>query len=247
MRFAGSNLQGQGVRIAIIDSGIRKGDPRLFGADISGWKIQMSATNHALLSDDFDDLNGHGTELAVHIHKLAPKAQLIGIRIMDNELKAAADLLVAGIETAHKIANADIILISFGTPNMGKAMMLREACAMANETGAMIVASAHPQGARSYPADVPEVIGVTSHPDCQSRMYYLDPKIYLRRDWKSLSGKFVASGYFDSVYRGAGHAAAHFAAELACLRSQDKKWDAEQYSIMMQNKAFLAIPELGYS
>ena len=118
---------------------------------------------------------------------------------------------------------------------------------MANETGAMIVASAHPQGARSYPADVPEVIGVTSHPDCRSRMYYLDPKIYLRRDWKSLSGKFVASGYFDSVYRGAGHAAAHFSAELACLRSQDKNWDAEQYSKMMQNKAFLAIPELGYS
>ena len=247
MRFAGSNLQGQGVRIAIIDSGIRKGDPRLFEADISGWKIQMSATNHALLSDDFDDLNGHGTELAVHIHQLAPQAQLIGIRIMDNELRAAADLLVAGIETAHKIANADIILISFGTPNMGKAMMLREACAMAAESGAMIVASAHPQGSRSYPADVPEVIGVTSHPDCQSRMYYLDPKIYLRRDWKSLSGKFVANGYFDTKYRGAGHAAAHFAAQLACLRSAGLDCETEEYALMMQHRSFLAIPELGYS
>lgn len=246
MRFAASNHHGQGVRVAIIDSGIRKDDPRLFRADISGWKIQLSATNHALLSDDYDDLNGHGTELAVHIHQLAPQAQLIGIRIMDTELKAAADLLVAGIETAHKIANADIIVISFGTPNMGKAMILREACAMALDAGAMIVAAAHPQGARSYPADVPEVIGVTGHPDCQKRMYFLDPNIYLRRDWKSLSGKFVASGYFDAAYRGAGHAAAHFAAHLACVKSAQEDLGVDVYTRLMQLRAFLAIPELGY-
>ena len=38
---------------------------------------------------------------------------------MDNELRAAADLLVAGIETAHKVANADIILIVLG-PKYGQ-------------------------------------------------------------------------------------------------------------------------------
>ena len=117
---------------------------------------------------------------------------------------------------------------------------------MAAESGALIVGAAHPQGARSYPADVPEVIGVTAHPDCQNRNYYLDPKVYLRRDWKSLSGKFVTSGYFEEDYRGAGYAAAHFTGQLACLISARPSLDPEQYIELVKQRAYLAIPELGY-
>lgn len=246
MRIGGTEYEGDGITIAIIDSGVRSGDPRLHKADINGWQIQLSATNHAVLSDDFEDVNGHGTELAVVLHKYAPKAKLLAIRIMNQNLTASADLLVAGIETAYKVSGADIIMISFGTPNMGKAMILRDACAMANESGSLIVAAAHPQGSRSYPADVPEVIGVTSHPNCLLRNYFMDPLIYKRKDWKSLSGKFLFNGYFGDDYRGAGYATARFVAEMACIKEANPDLTPIEYRIWAQNRAFLPIPELGY-
>ena len=43
MRFRGRDYDGTGV-VAVIDSGINASDPRLNGAAIEGWSIQLSAT-----------------------------------------------------------------------------------------------------------------------------------------------------------------------------------------------------------
>ena len=132
MRYRGREYTGKGVTVAIIDSGINQSDPRLAGLEIEGWSINLSATSHAELRSDFHDENGHGTDIAAAIVRVAPEVKLIGVRIMDAHLRTSADLMAAGIETAYRYG-ANVINLSLGTPNMGKALLLRDCCALAVE------------------------------------------------------------------------------------------------------------------
>ena len=132
MRYLGSEYRGRGITVAIIDSGVNVDDPRLAGVSIEGWSIELGATGHALLKPDFTDENGHGTEIAVAVHRMAPEARLLAVKIMGKRLRTSAELMAAGIETSAR-EGAEIINLSLGTPNMGKALFLRDCCANAVE------------------------------------------------------------------------------------------------------------------
>ena len=45
----------------------------------------------------------------------------MSVRVADAQLRVDSDLLAAGIELAYK-ANADVIHVSMGTSNMGRAL-----------------------------------------------------------------------------------------------------------------------------
>src|SRR5688572_1527154 len=137
MRYLGNEYTGKGVTVAIIDSGVDVADPRIAGAAIEGWSITLGATGHALLSSDFKDEHGHGTEIAHAVHMVAPDARIIAIKIMGDKLRTSAELMAAGIETAYR-HGASVVNLSLGTPNMGKALLLRDCCANAVENGAVV-------------------------------------------------------------------------------------------------------------
>lgn len=251
MRFRGREQTGAGVAVAIIDSGIDAMDPRVAGHDISGWSIGLGATGHALIGADASDVHGHGTTMAAAVSKVAPAADLMGIRIMDNELRTSADLMAAGIETAYR-NGARIISLSMGTPNMGKALLLRDACALAVEAGAVVLAAAHPRGERAYPADIPETVGVASHPDCGiDRFFYFDPDEFRPNEWGHLAGKFLGPGYEGDVvepraYRGSALATAHMAGVLACIAQAMPAASPQELMAALANRALLPVPEMGY-
>ena len=255
MRFRGNDYTGKGVSVAIIDSGINIQDPRLSGAEMEGWSIQFGATGHALLSADFHDEAGHGTEIAAAIHYFAPDAKLVAVKIMDARLRTSADLMAAGIETAYR-NGARVINLSLGTPNMGKALLLRDCCALAVENGANVLAAGHPKGERAYPADLPEAFGVASHPDCPlDKFFYFAPHRFTRRDWGNLSDKFLTYGYAvplpdaqgDRIWRGSGVATAYLAGRVACLREAMPNDDAAAIGETMQQLALTPVPEIGYA
>ena len=220
MRYLGKEFTGKGVTIAIIDSGLNVDDPRMAGAEVEGWSIELGATGHALLSSEFSDTNGHGTEIAAAIRSRAPDAKLIAIKIMGDKLRTTAELMAAGIETAAR-NNATVINLSLGTAKMGKALLLRDCCANAEEAGSVVFAAAHPRGDVAYPADLPETVGVQAHPDCPAdRFFYFHPKRFRRKEWGTLSGKFLTHGYAHGAggrWRGSGMATAYLSGEAACL------------------------------
>lgn len=252
MRFRGKEYTGKGVGIAIVDSGINKDDPRLSGVDIEGWGIQLGATGHALLSSEFHDQNGHGTEIAVAVHQMAPDAKLYGVKIMGERLRTSAELMAAGIETSAR-NDIKVINLSLGTPNMGKALLLRDCCANAVTAGSVVLAAAHPKGERAYPADLPETVGVASHPDCPiDKVFYFDPKRFSRKEWGVLADKFLAHGYMISPdgaqgrYRGSGIATAYLSGRLACLGEAMPRVPGSEITKLLRRTSLVPIPEIGY-
>jgi hypothetical protein len=253
MRFRGKDYTGKGIKVAIIDSGIDVADPRLEGVKIEGWSISLGATGHALLSSDFRDENGHGTEIAAAVLAMAPEVEMFAVKIMGDRLRTSAELMAAGIETAAR-NGAHVVNLSLGTPNMGKALLLRDCCANAVENGAVVLAAAHPKGDRAYPADLPETIGVAAHPDCPlDKFFYFDPKRFPRKEWGVLSDKFLTHGYTRKTdgapgrYRGSGLATAYLSGVAACLAEAMVGRDAQELIKALKRSALVPIPEIGYS
>lgn len=253
MRFRGSEFTGKGVRVAVVDSGINRDDPRLQGVEIEGWSIRLGATGHALLGTDFDDENGHGTDIAAAIHAMAPEATLVGVKIMGDQLRTSAELMAAGIESSAQSGCA-VVNLSLGTPNMGKALLLRECVANAVERGAVVLAAAHPRGERAYPSDLPETVGVSAHPDCPiDKYYFFDPKRFSRKEWGVLSDKFLTFGYglnpdmSPARYRGSGVATAYMSGIAACLSEAHPEHTAREVIDALCRTALVPIPEFGYA
>ena len=221
MRFRGQHWNGEGIRIAVIDSGVRTDDPRLAQTSIEGWSIEVTASGHAALASEYDDDHGQGTEIAAAIVRDAPGVQLTAVKVADAQLKTSPEALAAGVETASR-AGAQILVLALSAKLPGRMQLLRSACSMAREAGALIVSIAHPLGEASYPADFPETLSVLSHPECPpNRFFYFDEGLFIRGPWSFFRGAFLAHGYTHHdppEYRGAGLAAASLAARIACLQ-----------------------------
>ncbi len=252
MRYRGTEFTGKGVVVAVIDSGIDPSDPRLKGVTVDGWSIQLSATGHAGLGGRFQDDNGHGTDIAAAIVRLAPEVRLVAIKIMDERLRTSADLMAAGIETAFR-HGAHIINLSLGTPNMGKAMLLRDCCAMAVDAGSVVLAAAHPVGERAYPADLPETVGVTTRRECPlEKFYYFDEERFPQSVWGNLSAKFLAYGHDfvgeqPGAFKGPGIATAYMSGRFACLKEALPGESVPALIEAMRQRALTPRPELGYA
>lgn len=253
MRYMGKEFTGKGVTVAIIDSGVDTSHPALVGVEISGLSVNMGSSRNVLLGADFQDENGHGTKIAIAVHRLAPDAKILAVKIMNDRLRTTADLMAAGIEVSAS-QGARVINLSLGTPNMGKALLLRDTSANAVEQGSVVLSAAHPKGERAYPADLPETVGVASHPDCPlDKVFYFNPKRFSRKEWGVLSDKFLAHGYSDSQeggkgkYRGTGIATAHLSGMTACLVQALPDKSAHEIIAVLQRIALVPIPEIGYA
>jgi subtilisin family serine protease len=101
---AGANVDGTGVKIAVLDTGIES------GKTVSGYHdlLVTGGANPTQL-----DNNGHGTAMTEIIKAVAPQAEVHVIRVSDSGQVYVWDLM-AGITTAVYSVDAHILNMSFG-------------------------------------------------------------------------------------------------------------------------------------
>ncbi|MDD4653681.1 MAG: S8 family serine peptidase, partial [Methanothrix sp.] len=116
-------INGTGITVAVIDSGIDKNHPDLIGKVVA---------EKNFLADEItaDDLLGHGTMVAGIIagsgaasngsySGIAPGAKLISVKVIDGKGDGKVSDIIAGIEWAV-YNGADIISLSLGGINLGE-------------------------------------------------------------------------------------------------------------------------------
>jgi hypothetical protein len=166
---AWSYASGNGVTVAICDTGIDAAHPDLSGQLVPGY-------NTASNSADTSDIHGHGTSVAgvvaaktnnaVGVASVAPSAKIMPMRITDRTDGYAyysdmAECVAWAADNGARVAN-----ISFSGV-AGSAAVSTAAASMRNKTGGVVVVSAGNEGADKgfLPDDYLFVAGATTSSD----------------------------------------------------------------------------------
>ncbi|MFJ2111016.1 S8 family serine peptidase [Streptomyces sp. NPDC087850] len=161
---------GEGIKVAVIDTGVNPSTPSLKGQVLKGWDATESA------GDEADDYSGHGTTMAELIagtgkggglQGLAPGAKIIPMRISDTEYQNEHKVNARDAEEAIRAAadsDAQIISMSFASEYSSQGE--REAVEYAESKGKLFFAgsgnNAKSDNKDQYPASYPQAIGVAA-------------------------------------------------------------------------------------
>ncbi len=110
-------LEGEGIKIAVIDTGVDFNHPDLFGWGPDG-KV-VGGYNFIQEGERPMDNNGHGTQVAGviaangELKGIAPKAKILSYKVSEDGDAVSSDLIIKAIEKAIE-DKADIINISLG-------------------------------------------------------------------------------------------------------------------------------------
>jgi len=162
-----AGLDGSGIRVAVIDTGVQGDHPDLNGKVIAGYDFILpdpSKSNYGQIDGD-----GHGTHVAGTIAAVdnnfgviggAPGATIVPVRVLDCQGSGFTASVAQGINWAVDSANVQVISLSLGGPSDG---VLKAAIdhALANKVVVVAAAGNGGPGAQPvYPAAYPGVIAV---------------------------------------------------------------------------------------
>ena len=217
---------GQGVSIAVIDSGINPRHSHV-GRVQGGIAIRLGEDGSAVFEDDWNDALGHGTAIAGVLRAKAPGALLYSVRIFHQRLQASPAAAAAAIRWAAG-HGAQIINCSLSTPDARHRELFQAACDHAAARGSCIVAASFPGRGDLLPASLPGVIAVAADPACSWDEYRGradgpsgEPLFLAHPSPRPLPGRPQ-----EKNLHGASFAAAHIAAWAARIREQTPTADA---------------------
>ncbi len=153
---------GQGIKIALLDTGIESSHPALSSLEISD--------DLAIIERDFQiatvpggsrDVFGHGTAIAGVIHKLAPQAQLGSFRVLGDQLRSRTQIIREGARQALE-KGYHILNCSFGCGREDQVLLYKNWIDQAYVLGRHIVAACNNQDFMrcEWPGHFPTVMTV---------------------------------------------------------------------------------------
>lgn len=152
---------GQGVRIAVVDSGVHASHPHVGG--VAGG-IAFDAEGRA--HDDFVDRLGHGTAVTAVIREKAPGAEIYAVKVFDRTLRAEIAALRAALDWAVE-RQVQLVNLSLGTAEETHEAALRGCVQRATAAGVLIVSALRtPEGDSLLPGRLEGVLPVELDWDC---------------------------------------------------------------------------------
>jgi membrane-anchored mycosin MYCP len=229
--------RGEGVTVAVVDSGVSTDHPQLANVVRPGKDLIGN-------TDGTTDCFGHGTVIAGLIaapkrdgtpfYGLAPGARIVPIRVLAdaNRVFEAEPTIARGIKAAVD-AGADVINLSLTTQDVG---VVRDAIAYARSKDVVLVAAAGNEGGTAangiaYPAAYEGVIAVAGvdqagqHVQSSSSGPYVD----VAAPGSEIEGPAIhGGGYVASKEGGTSYATAYVSATAALIKAYRPDLSAEQ-------------------
>ncbi|WGP13061.1 S8 family serine peptidase [Streptomyces sp. SH5] len=162
---------GEGIKIAVIDSGVNSSTPSLQGQVLKG----IDATEAS--GDETDDYSGHGTTMAEIIagtgkggglKGIAPGTKILPMRIALGEFEKEMPSITVQdtVNAIRAAADSDARIISMSFGGFYSSPQEHEAIKYAESKGKLLFAAVgnegHKENKEGYPAAYPEVVGVAS-------------------------------------------------------------------------------------
>ncbi|MFI8913318.1 type VII secretion-associated serine protease mycosin [Streptomyces sp. NPDC053513] len=260
------DTRGEGVRVAVIDTGVDDVNPQLRKAvdAKSGKDFLKPDKNNPSFGDEkrgktdgtVDEV-GHGTKVAGIIAArpvkgtgfvgLAPEATIIPIRQNDEKNSGKSDTMAQAITYAVDKAGADVINISQDTTQpLGLDSPMAKAVAHAIEKGVVVVASAGNDGMdgalkKTYPAAFPGVLAVASSDRNNERAVFSQsgPMVGVAAPGVDIVSTVPGGG--QCVDNGTSFSAPYVAGVAALLRAKYPKWSVAQIVTRIEQTAVRSV------
>lgn len=211
--------RGEGVTVAIIDSGVDGDHPAVGGRLVRSMRVEITGDDGEVVDDPGGDVMGHGTACAGIIHSLAPEADLVSIRVLGPNNKgkgiAFAHALDWVIEQRIPVAN-----LSLSSRSEALFALFHDLVDRAYFANCLLVCSAsNVPGQESYPSLFSSVVSVAAHDIPDPATYFYNPRPPVEFGAWGVEVPIAWTGGGSMIATGNSFAAPHIAGHLARLRS----------------------------
>jgi subtilisin len=173
--WAWGGSTGEGVKVAVIDSGIDAGHPAV-GGRVSGY-VAITDGPLGLLheTEPHEDSYGHGTACAGIIRSIAPECELYSVKVLGARLTGRGTTFAAGIQWAVE-NGMDVANVSMGTTKKNFFALLHDLADKAYFKNTVLVTAANNMPVPSFPSLYASVISVASHEQTEDPyLFYYNP------------------------------------------------------------------------
>jgi len=176
--WAWGGSTGQGVRVAVIDSGIEYDHPALDGCVRGGIAVEYDPDAELGYCIDDEplpqDLSGHGTACAGIIHLIAPEAELYSVRVLGRDMAGRGMQFAAGLDWTLD-NQIHIVNMSLGSSRQEYYALFHEIADDAYYKNMQLVVAANNYPGPSFPSLYASVISVAAHAGKDPFTYYYNP------------------------------------------------------------------------
>ena len=172
-------VDGTGVTVAIVDSGVERDHPAVGGKLIRSVRVEPGEDDPVVVEDpEAIDVVGHGTACAGIIHGLAPGAEIISVRVLGPDNRGKGTIFAAGLEWAIG-QGASVINLSLSSKSDALFAIFHEIVDQAYFANVVLVSAANNVPGPSYPSLFASVISVAAHdiPDRWTWFYNPQPPV----------------------------------------------------------------------
>ncbi len=228
---------GKGTVIAIVDSGIDASHPALAAASIRHMQMVSQHGKIVAVPAEPCDESGHGTACAGIIHRLAPAAELVSVRALDENGRGSREALTAALRYCVR-ERFTVVSLSLGVdvpraaslaPADAKSVLDLYEAADAAYTAGVVMVAAGPNTAtfRTYPGRAKSLIGVGR--GTMTEPLALRSELTLDYELLAPGTDIVAPslGHSERRFTGTSFAVPHVVARVARLRARTPSLSVE--------------------
>ena len=221
--WAWGNSAGQGVRVAIVDTGVEADHPAVGGQWRGGVIVSYDGRrrNKVLIEEDDEkiDVGGHGTACAGIIHSLAPEAELYSARVLGRDLTGRAYQFAGGLRWA--IENGmQVINLSLSTSRDDYYALFHELADQAYFKNVLLVSAVNNLPGASYPSLYSSVIAVAAHDGNDPFTFYYNPAPPVEFGAPGIDVRVAWQNKSSIVATGNSFAAPHIAGIVTLIRAK---------------------------
>ncbi len=208
-------VDGTGVTVAIVDSGVERDHPAVGGKLIRSVRVEPGEDEPVVVDDpEAIDVVGHGTACASIIHGLAPGADIVSVRVLGPDNRGKGTIFAAGLEWAVA-QGASVINLSLSSKSDALFAMFHEIVDEAYFANVVLVSAANNVPGPSYPSLFASVISVAAHDIADPWTWFYNPRppvefgaygVDVDVAWKD-GGRIIATGNSFAAPHVAGLAA----------------------------------------
>jgi subtilisin len=216
--WAFGDSTGRDVTVAVVDSGVESGHPRV--GQISGYAAFMldesAASGVRLDSSPHDDLVGHGTACASIVRSLAPDCRLLSVRVLGERLSGRGQVFAAGLRWALE-SGAQVVNCSLSSSRREQAAAFHDIADLAAHAGVVVVCAVNNAAGISIPATFSSVISVAAHEGRDPESWDANPRPPVDFGAPGIDLEVAWRGGGSIVITGNSFAAPHITGQVARL------------------------------